>query len=112
MASTVTGEPVHVMVGNQFYADAKTMKPRSNNIEAPAVNSVEEWDIVNTTGDAHPIHLHMVQFRLLNRQDISTDANGDTIYVADGLTCDGAHADPIPTGDADSGLTNIEPCRR
>ena len=26
------------------------------------------WEIANLTGDAHPIHLHLVQFQLLNRQ--------------------------------------------
>ncbi len=27
---------------------------------------------MNTTGDAHPIHLHLTQFRLLNRQKLDT----------------------------------------
>ncbi|MBK8978338.1 MAG: multicopper oxidase domain-containing protein [Planctomycetes bacterium] len=29
---------------------------------------VEQWDIVNMTVDAHPIHLHLAQFQVLNRQ--------------------------------------------
>jgi FtsP/CotA-like multicopper oxidase with cupredoxin domain len=33
---------------------------------------VEEWDIVNTTVDAHPVHLHLAQFQLLNRQEYRT----------------------------------------
>lgn len=36
--------------------------------ELPRVGSTEVWEIVNTTGDTHPIHLHLVQFQLLNRQ--------------------------------------------
>lgn len=28
----------------------------------------EVWEFVNTTADAHPMHLHLVQFQLLNRQ--------------------------------------------
>ena len=60
--------PVHGHINNQFYTDASGMKARTAQIEAPKLNSVEEWDIVNTTGDAHPIHLHLTQFRLLNRQ--------------------------------------------
>jgi FtsP/CotA-like multicopper oxidase with cupredoxin domain len=36
--------------------------------EAPRVGSTELWEIVNTTADAHPIHIHLVQFQLLNRQ--------------------------------------------
>jgi FtsP/CotA-like multicopper oxidase with cupredoxin domain len=29
----------------------------------------ELWEIVNLTADAHPIHLHLVQFQLMNRQN-------------------------------------------
>jgi len=36
--------------------------------EMPAVGSTEVWEIVNLTGDTHPIHLHLVQFQMLNRQ--------------------------------------------
>lgn len=91
----IDGEPVHVMMGNQFYADDATMTPRSEAVEAPAVNSVEEWVIVNTTGDAHPIHLHLTQFRLLNRQNLAVDpGSGETRYLIDALDCGGAGADP------------------
>ena len=31
-------------------------------------NTLEQWDLINTTGDAHPIHLHFTQFQVLNRQ--------------------------------------------
>ena len=106
-ATPINGEPVHVMVGNQFYADGSSMQPRTTNVEAPAINSVEEWDIVNTTGDAHPIHIHLTQFRLLNRQDITTDVNGDTNYVTQKLNCDGADANPAKCV-ASPGLPNPE----
>jgi spore coat protein A, manganese oxidase len=36
--------------------------------EKPLLGSTELWEIVNLTGDTHPIHLHLTQFRLLNRQ--------------------------------------------
>ncbi|MCI0596633.1 MAG: multicopper oxidase domain-containing protein [candidate division Zixibacteria bacterium] len=36
--------------------------------EYPELGSTELWEIVNTTGDAHPIHIHLVQFQMLNRQ--------------------------------------------
>lgn len=41
--------------------------------EKPVVGSTEEWMIVNLTMDTHPIHLHLVQFQLKNRQDIKID---------------------------------------
>jgi spore coat protein A, manganese oxidase len=36
--------------------------------ELPQVGGTEIWEIVNTTMDAHPIHLHLTQFQLMNRQ--------------------------------------------
>jgi FtsP/CotA-like multicopper oxidase with cupredoxin domain len=43
--------------------------------ELPRIGSTELWEIINLTGDAHPIHLHLVQFQLANRQ-----ACGSTDY--------------------------------
>jgi FtsP/CotA-like multicopper oxidase with cupredoxin domain len=39
--------------------------------EEPALNSTEEWEIYNFTGDAHPIHLHLVHFEQTGRNEIS-----------------------------------------
>ncbi len=36
--------------------------------ELPRVGATELWEIINLTVDAHPIHLHLVQFQLVNRQ--------------------------------------------
>ena len=36
--------------------------------EMPVLGTTEQWEIVNMTGDAHPIHLHGVQFQLVSRQ--------------------------------------------
>jgi spore coat protein A, manganese oxidase len=36
--------------------------------ELPQEGDVELWEIVNLTADSHPIHLHLVQFQLVNRQ--------------------------------------------
>jgi len=38
--------------------------------ENPAVGAVEEWEIYNTTMDAHPIHIHLVQFQVVSREVI------------------------------------------
>ena len=42
--------------------------------EDPKAGTTEIWSFVNTTGDVHPIHLHLVQFQVLNRQafDVKT----------------------------------------
>jgi FtsP/CotA-like multicopper oxidase with cupredoxin domain len=36
--------------------------------ELPKEGDTEVWEIVNLTADAHPIHLHLTSFQLLNRQ--------------------------------------------
>jgi FtsP/CotA-like multicopper oxidase with cupredoxin domain len=38
--------------------------------ELPDEGTVEHWEIINITADAHPIHLHLVQFQILERQPI------------------------------------------
>jgi len=36
--------------------------------EKPAMDAIEEWEIYNTTPDAHPVHLHLVHFQVINTQ--------------------------------------------
>jgi len=38
--------------------------------ELPRVGATEEWEIINLTQDAHPIHIHLIQFQLINRQNV------------------------------------------
>lgn len=42
--------------------------------ERPNEGAMEIWEIVNLTADTHPIHLHAIQFQLIDRQPI--DAAG------------------------------------
>jgi spore coat protein A, manganese oxidase len=36
--------------------------------ERPVLDTVEIWSFVNVTDDAHPIHLHLVRFQILDRR--------------------------------------------
>ena len=36
--------------------------------ETPGLGDVEIWEVFNATADAHPIHLHLVSFLILDRQ--------------------------------------------
>jgi spore coat protein A len=36
--------------------------------ENPVIDTVEIWELVNTTEDSHPIHLHLVRFQILDRR--------------------------------------------
>ena len=51
--------------------------------ENPDLDSTEEWEIWNVTGDAHPVHLHLVNFEILGREEIVWDSH--TIEVDDPL---------------------------
>jgi spore coat protein A len=41
--------------------------------ELPQEGDTEVWEFVNLTADAHPIHLHLVQFQIINRQAFNTN---------------------------------------
>jgi bilirubin oxidase len=44
--------------------------------ENPELNSIETWEIYNFTEDAHPIHIHEVQFEVVDRHPLDGDPYG------------------------------------
>jgi len=69
----VTATPAEVLLNNLTFKNADGTS-RTAGIATPKLNTVEVWQIVNTTMDAHPIHLHLTQFQVLNRQNIDSAA--------------------------------------
>ncbi len=81
-----TGAPVTVIINNTRYDGTAPMgrfpwqngQPIPDSVpfnngninitELPQVGSTEIWEFVNLTPDAHPIHIHLIQFQVLNRQ--------------------------------------------
>lgn len=63
-----TGQPVGV------WLDGKRWGPPGSVTELPQVGSTEVWEIVNLTMDAHPIHIHLIDFQIVNRQLFDVDA--------------------------------------
>jgi len=55
--------PVRMLLNNVHWS-----KPVTEN---PVLDSVEIWNLINTTDDAHPIHLHLVKFQILDRRSFS-----------------------------------------
>jgi FtsP/CotA-like multicopper oxidase with cupredoxin domain len=43
----------------------------------PAVGDTEEWKFWNFSADAHPIHVHLVGFEVLGRQELLLNADGE-----------------------------------
>ena len=46
--------------------------------EDPKAGSMEIWSFANATGDVHPMHLHLVQFQVLNRQPLDVKSYMET----------------------------------
>ena len=42
----------------------------------PAIDSTETWELWNWSADAHPIHLHLVKFKVLNREAFDPATGG------------------------------------
>jgi len=68
--------PLHVRL-NELWFDEPTVGVE----ETPAVNSTEIWQWVNLTVDAHPMHMHLVKFQVVNRQAFNV-ATYTTAYMA------------------------------
>ncbi|MGE5347214.1 MAG: multicopper oxidase domain-containing protein [Acidithiobacillales bacterium] len=75
------GGPLEILVNNTKWGgtDRSDFTPITVNgittyySELPKEGDTEVWEIVNLTADAHPIHLHLVQFQLINRQNYNTN---------------------------------------
>lgn len=76
--------------------------------EKPVLGTTEVWEIYNTTNFAHPVHLHLVNFQLLNRQSFGgtlverEDAeSGETRQYLQDI---GLFGNPIPPDPSNNGL--------
>ena len=50
--------------------------------EMPFLNDTEEWEIFNFTMDAHPIHLHLVEFQVVDREGLTpSDPDGRASFL-------------------------------
>jgi FtsP/CotA-like multicopper oxidase with cupredoxin domain len=55
--------------------------------ENPGVGDTELWEFYNTTGDAHPMHIHELDFEVVNREGLVLDEAGEVVQPVqlDGL---------------------------
>jgi len=56
----VLAEPMTHLLNGKRWQDPVT--------ENPVLDTTEIWSLVNLTDDAHPIHLHLVRFQILDRR--------------------------------------------
>ena len=72
------------------WTERKWMEPVTEN---PAVGAIEVWEFYNTTGDAHPMHVHEVVFEVINREGLMLDVDGE---VLEPIQLDGNLTPPEP----------------
>jgi len=100
-ATDYLGNPIlHTMgplAGQQIEGATAWHEPTTEN---PALGATEIWEIYNVTMDAHPVHLHLVNFEILNRQAFTHDGVAyQPVYQHNGaLGAGGKILNPTPTG--------------
>ncbi|HSB78966.1 MAG TPA: multicopper oxidase [Candidatus Methylomirabilis sp.] len=55
-------------------------------VESPGVGATEIWNLVNVSTDAHPIHVHLVQFQVLDRRTFDLQQfmqTGKVVFTGD-----------------------------
>ena len=55
-----SGNAMTMLLDGKMWSDPISEKPRQH--------TTETWSFVNITGDAHPIHLHLVRFQIIDRR--------------------------------------------
>ena len=68
----IADAPIELNVEDAPYLDELTHLPDVTT--RPAANAVEDWLLVNTTADTHPIHLHLVTFEVIDRRPFDVAA--------------------------------------
>ena len=77
------GNPIAALLNGMMFHDTIT--------EKPILNTTEIWRIINLTEDVHPIHLHLVQFNLLDRRPFDVahyETTGVIMYTGPAMSPD------------------------
>jgi spore coat protein A len=64
------GFPIIGLLDNKNWDDPVTEDPRAG--------ATEVWNLINDTGDGHPKHIHLVQFKIVSRQPYDQDTFDNT----------------------------------
>ena len=104
---TETG-PLEVLVNNTEWDGLRSPGiaatfPEDGISELPQVGSVELWEIINLTMDAHPMHTHLTQFQILNIEGFNADED-------EGYPAAWAKAFGSPLPEACYGDDPLNPC--
>lgn len=106
---SAAGTPTHLYINGKRFVDPVTEMPRSG--------TTEVWEVINLTGDNHPLHIHLAEFQAIKVQQL-VDAAGFTACMTsknDAIACNvTGHATgtllPIPAHEKTwKNIVKIEP---
>jgi spore coat protein A, manganese oxidase len=96
MMSEIWDGPAAALLGTYDNGNPTPMMWVEMITETPKLGDTELWEIYNFTADAHPIHLHLVHFQVVNRQ-VLTNRNEEGIAEPPSFPDDDAQPrDPEP----------------
>ena len=85
------GRPM-LLLNDRMYHDPTT--------EKPSLDSIEIWNFINTTPFIHPIHVHLIQFKILERRPFNVER-----YQSEGIL--EFIGDPIEPHDYERGWKDV-----
>ena len=88
--NAVTGEPEYGSLNGRKFDDVRGVQER------PKAGSTEDWRLVNLTEDTHPIHLHLIQFQVIDRRPFDADGYKAALDQARASNPDAPNFDPTP----------------
>jgi spore coat protein A, manganese oxidase len=94
------GGPLELLLDGQKYDAAISELPRQG--------TTEEWVIANPTADTHPIHLHLVQFQVVKRQQYDAVAHNNA-WMAANQEAGNGEAPPWTGPTVNVNVTDINP---
>ncbi len=68
----------------QLLLDGKRWTAPLEDKEMPRLGTTEVWRFINRTGDTHPMHIHLIDFQILDRQpydEDAYDATGELVFT-------------------------------
>jgi len=81
------GGPKMVLLNNSRFENIPEESDMFGDLtEKPSEGTTEKWQLINLTVDAHPMHMHLVQFQLVSRQDFNANVEGSVGYWSDYMT--------------------------
>ena len=104
-----TAEPVYDVEGNRVEGTIAWHSPVTEN---PGLGDTEIWEIYNATGDAHPVHVHLVHFEVIDRQAFKANSIEQPVLQHNGTYGVGFRLENIKTQGKARGPDAQEETRR